>query len=145
MGRRADHGFFLRLVHRAQIRLYYAALSCKDTDQCSLHRSSGFNEDITSWDMSSATNTERMFLSATKFNQNIAFWDMSSVGMMKEMFESACDFNQLISFWDTSNVHDMPGVFCKAYAFSQPLTWDVSQVTNMRDMFRAAKRPGRLQ
>jgi surface protein len=47
------------------------------------------------------------------------------------------DSNQNISSWDVSNVTDMTNMFNRATSFNQPLNnWNVSNVTNMREMFR---------
>ena len=44
---------------------------------------STFNDDISSWDVSSVTNMSFMFLGNAEFNQNISSWDVSSVQIMK--------------------------------------------------------------
>ena len=44
-----------------------------------------------------------------------------------------------ISNWDVSNVTDMSNMFEEATSFDQPIgNWDVSKVTNMRSMFAGA-------
>ena len=40
---------------------------------------SSFNQDISSWDVSSVTDMEGMFVKATSFNQDLSSWDVSSV------------------------------------------------------------------
>ncbi|MDC1198442.1 BspA family leucine-rich repeat surface protein [Flavobacteriaceae bacterium] len=46
------------------------------------------------------------------------------------------DFNQPIGSWDVSNVTNMANLFWHNYNFDQPLgSWDVSNVTDMRGMF----------
>ena len=50
------------------------------------------------------------------------------------------DSNQNISSWDVSNVTDMKNMFNRATSFNQPLNnWDVSNVTNMNFMFAIAE------
>ncbi|WP_018127040.1 BspA family leucine-rich repeat surface protein [Balneola vulgaris] len=98
-----------------------------------------FNQDISSWDVSSVTNMAGMFsgriidyycephifygssfchgLIAVPFNQDISNWDVSNVTNMSEMFLNATDFNQDISNWDVSKVTDMSRMFYrKEYA-----------------------------
>ena len=41
-----------------------------------------FNKDISSWDVSSVTTTEKMFKFAESFNQDISDWDVSNVTNM---------------------------------------------------------------
>ena len=46
------------------------------------------------------------------------------------------DSNQNISSWDVSNVTDMTNMFYSATSFNQPLNnWDVSSVNSIRNMF----------
>jgi surface protein len=44
------------------------------------------------------------------FNQDISNWDVSSATRISHMFQYNSAFNQDISGWDTSSVTDMTGV-----------------------------------
>ena len=56
------------------------------------------------------------------------------------MFVYAEDFNQDIGNWQVSNVTNMMEMFALAVAFNQPIgNWDVSSVTNMKYMFWEAE------
>ena len=47
---------------------------------------------------------------------------------------------QPIGKWDVSNVTDMSDMFARAYNFNQPLnSWNTSNVTDMNHMFFAAR------
>ena len=51
-----------------------------------------FNQDISSWDVSSVTRYERDVWSTDSFNQDISSWDVSNVTDMYYMFDSATIF-----------------------------------------------------
>ena len=80
-----------------------------------MFNSSQFNQDISSWDLSSATNMRLMF-NSSQFNQDISSWDVSSVLLMHYMFAES-QFNQDISSWDVSNV-----THCEGFSNETP-TW----------------------
>ena len=95
-----------------------------------------FNQDISSWDVSSVTNMGSVFRDAKNFNQDISSWDVSSVTNMLFMFCGAKNFNQDISGWDVSSVIDMSSMFADAEKFNQDISsWDVSSVTDVFGMF----------
>jgi surface protein len=55
---------------------------------------------------------------------------------LSSLFDDRVDFNQDISNWDVSNVTNMRHMFRRAASFNQDLSnWDVSSVTNMENMF----------
>ena len=98
-----------------------------------------FNQDISSWDVSSVTTMERMFTDSTAFNQDISSWDVSSLTTMESMFRKFC-FNQDISSWDVSSVTTMESMFQGNSNFNSSLFfWDVSSVTDMSNMFFQAE------
>lgn len=111
------------------------------TDLSNMFRSaSGFNSDISRWEVSNVTNMSGLFYGARDFNQNIGEWDTSSVTNMEKMFFRQRVFNQDISQWDVSNVRNMNGMFEAASGFDQDISqWNVGNVTNMSRMFREAK------
>lgn len=98
-----------------------------------------FNQDISSWDVSSVTSMSIMFFRASTFNGDISLWDVSSVTSLGYMFVSASAFNQDLSSWNVSNVTSMDAMFAGASVFNQDLSsWVVSNVTNMGAMFSGA-------
>ena len=101
---------------------------------------SGFNGNISKWDVSNVTDMRSMFCRAESFNKDISKWDVSNVTNMRLMFYCAKSFNKDISKWDVSNVTNMGGVFYFAESFNKDISkWNVSNVTNMDGMFREAK------
>ena len=67
--------------------------------------------------------------------------NLSAVTDMSSMFGGCTVLvgNISIGQWDVSNVTDMNNMFRAADAFNQPIgDWDVSSVTNMEDMFSSA-------
>ena len=125
---------------REQITEANASTTCTSgiTDMSELfYLNTTFNQDISSWDVSSVTNMGGMFYQAP-FNQPIGDWDVSSVTDMSFMFTDSA-FNQDIGNWDVSSVTNMDEMFFEASAFNQPIgDWDVSNVTTMAEMFSQA-------
>ena len=59
----------------------------------------------------------------------------SGITNMSSLFNQVI-FNEDITSWDVSNVTDMNQMFAESFAFNQPIGyWDVSSVTNMNGMF----------
>ena len=130
------------------------------------YQASSFNQDISSWDVSSVTDMESMFngtafnnggvpltwttgtgtsnvtdmqamfKDTTAFNQDISSWNVSSVILMTNVFYNAAAFNQDISSWDTSSVTGMVNMFYDAIAFDQNLNaWDVTNIASTPSNF----------
>ena len=110
-----------------------------------------FNQDISSWNVSSVTNMSSMFETNTIFNNGAttnvggkpltwtAGTGTSNVTNMRAMFFYATAFNQDISSWNVSSVTNMSFMFRNASLFNQTISgWNVSSVTDMSYMFFAA-------
>jgi len=99
------------------------------------------NNSISSWDVSGVTNfgqsIDGMFNNSPFNNDSINNWTIntSSSVTMGGMFRGT-PFNQDISGWDVSRVTNMRNMFQSNSVFNQPIgAWDVSNVTLMNDMF----------
>jgi len=66
------------------------------------YSASEFNNNISSWDVSSVKDMTWMFGYASSFNSDIASWDISDVKSMENMFEGASLFNNDLSSWVSS-------------------------------------------
>ena len=98
-----------------------------------------FNQDVSSWDVSSVNTMKDMFSEATSFDKPLSNWErvgstVSNVTTMYRMFGAAIAttsvFNQDISNWNVTNVTDMGRMFESATTFNQDLsTWSVDNVT----------------
>ena len=98
----------------------------------------GFNQDISSWDITNVTNLNYMFYDASAFNNGgqPLTWDTSNIQSMESTFQYARAFNADISSWDMSNVISTQYMFFNATAFQSDISqWNVSKVTNMNVMF----------
>ena len=104
-----------------------------------LESATSFNGDISGWDTSSVTDMSGMFAFATVFDQDLNDWVTSNVTDMSWMFEGAASFNGDVSGWDTSSVTDLGSMFVNAASFNGDISsWDTSKVTNMQGMFSGA-------
>ncbi|MEX2411987.1 MAG: BspA family leucine-rich repeat surface protein [Candidatus Paceibacterota bacterium] len=131
------HAFYQVSV---QINAKDAPKFANSLDMSYMFFQSGFNGDISNWDVSSAVNMEYLFAFSTEFNQDLSNWNVGNVVSMRSMFSEATNFNQDISSWDVSKVKSMQDMFLGATSFNQNLnSWDVSSVTNMEGMFSGAK------
>ncbi|MDB2587693.1 BspA family leucine-rich repeat surface protein [Flavobacteriaceae bacterium] len=133
--------------NRGQITPQNAATTCTSgiTDMSYLFRDvTDFNEDISSWDVSSVIIMQSMFDCYTAggnfvFNQDLSHWDVSNVQNMDIMFRDCYVFNSDLSNWDTLNVTSMNSMFEFAYNFNGNISsWNVSNVQSMWSMFLGA-------
>ena len=106
---------------------------------------SGFNADLSGWNVSIVRDMREMFRGASAFNGDISTWNTSNVRDMSYMFHGASAFNTYIKDWNTSNVRDMSYMFYGASKFNQDInayvlkgTWNVGNVLNMSNMFNGA-------
>jgi surface protein len=132
---------------REQITPANAATTCTSgiTYMSQLFRNiSDFNEDISTWDVSSVTNMSEMFDNYFGggnflFNQDLSYWDTSNVTSMHTMFRDCYIFNSNLENWDVGNVWNMWSMFEFSKSFNQDISsWDVSNVTSMSGMFLGA-------
>ena len=109
------------------------------TDMSGMFQSASFDQPLNSWNVSSVTDMSLMFQAATSFNQPLNSWNVSSVTDMSRMFRFATSFDQPLNDWAVSSVTDMSLMFNRATSFNQPLNdWNVSSVTTMSYMFQGA-------
>ena len=108
-----------------------------------------FNEDVGSWNVK-PDNCNETFQNATTFNRDLSNWDFSSCTTLGGMFNGASSFNQNLGSWDTSSVQLTKNMFRNNPTFNDGNTpgaagggvgvgmdtWDMRNVTSMREMFR---------
>lgn len=83
-------------------------------------------------------NMSFMFTLASGFNQDISGWDVAAVTNMRSMFAEASSFNnggQPLSWTNTGLLDNAQFMFFNATSFDQSLGgWDISSITNMANM-----------
>jgi surface protein len=111
-----------------------------------------FNQDISSWDVSSVTDMTGMFSGASAFNNGdltnaaskpLNWTNTSNLQSINGMFNDANAFNQDVSRWNVSNVQGMAGAFGYTTSFNNgnlPLTWNLGTTNpiSMEQMFYSA-------
>ena len=99
----------------------------------------GFNEDISTWDVSNVWTMNEMFSGATSFNQDIGGWVVSKVLHLTSMFLGATSFNQDIGSWDVGAVQNFFDTFNGATSFNQDISsWKPRSARSMGQMFFGA-------
>lgn len=126
-----------------------------------------FQQDLSRWNLSLATNLSHMFygaqdfqgnglefwnvlnvadmtgtfFKATRFNANLSAWDTRSVTSLRDTFREALSFaGDGLDQWNVSAVTSLAGTFREAPAMQASLSdWDVQRVTDMNNLFREAK------
>ena len=107
------------------------------TDMKNVFALTGFNGDVSEWDVSCVKTMEGMFGGCTKFNGDISCWNVSSVENFTLMFANCRNFNCDLSKWDVDNAKSMVQMFSNCHLFNSDLgSWNVSNVTNMLGMFQ---------
>ncbi len=100
---------------------------------------SSWNQSMGNWSVSNVTTMNSMFFGANSFNQDVGNWNVSNVTAMASMFRSCNAFNQDIGNWNMSNVTTTAAMFQSASSFNQYIgNWNVSNVTIMLQMFQFA-------
>jgi len=96
-----------------------------------------FNEDLSRWNMSSATNLNSMFLGCDKFQgTGVDKWDVSNVKTMVGTFESCTSFDQNLSAWDTSSLEDLSFLFARSRFKGNGIeSWSTSSFYNISYAF----------
>jgi surface protein len=77
----------------------------------SMFQQTPFNQDISNWQTTNATNMFRMFLGNTVFNQDISSWDVSGVISFGSMFDGASSFNQNLGAWNINSLTNAQQIF----------------------------------
>jgi trimeric autotransporter adhesin len=152
-------------------------------------KASSFNQPLERWNVSNVTSMKAMFSHASSFNQPLERWNVSNATNMDDMFDGATAFNDgqynapqpgqvrpestgppgyrfntkeelqtavnewcqypqptsaqqygHISTWDVSQITDMSNLFKNKTDFNDDISgWDVSNVTTMERMFLNAE------
>ena len=88
--------------------------------------------------------SQNMFFGAAVFDQDLSAWDVGSATSLKQMFRGTSDtvtnvYNQSLNAWNVAKVTDMEGVFADTKYFSKEIgSWNTAKVITMKDMFKGA-------
>ena len=105
----------------------------------SMFRGTSFDQDISSWDMSSAIDLTNMFIYCPLFNQDISSWDVSNVTNFSGVLRQATAFNQNLDSWDVSSAIFMSSMFYGTnITLSTLSSWNISNVTSVSQMYQSA-------
>ncbi len=120
------------------------------TDTSDMFESSGFDQNVESWDTSHVNTMASMFEDDAPFNNDgtplstiLDGWNTAAVTTMDSMFKGDLSFNQDVESWDTAAVESMDAMFDNDIDFDNdgdPLAtttggWSTAAVTTMDSMF----------
>ena len=101
-----------------------------------------FSQDLSNWDVSSATNFNGMFdyfFGNKPLNsvQGLNNWDVSSATNFSSMFKGYDVFNNDLSNWNVVSATNMNSMFQNAFAFDSNLSgWNIINVTNFSNFLK---------
>ena len=76
---------------------------------------SGYNQSVSTWDMTTVENASAMFKNAENYNRYLGLWfdssDSNSITDVSSMFEGANSFNNSVQSWDTTTIEDASSMF----------------------------------
>ena len=98
--------------------------------RCAFYYATSFNQDLSEWNVSSATDMGSMFSSASSFNQDISRWNVTQVRHMDFMFNGAKSFNQNLSGWNICSAVNLSEMFQDAV-----LEQDLKRMLNVSSFF----------
>ena len=122
------------------------------------YNADAFNQDISSWNVSSVDEMTNMFYSTNLFNngavgdvggKDLNWTTTGNLRVTDSMFANALAFNQDISSWDVRQLNNMSSMFNNANKFNngavgdvggKPLTWTTSNLTSMANTFGDARK-----
>lgn len=99
-----------------------------------------FNGLVYNWNTGNVDDMENTFLNCTTFDGSgdLKNWNTSAVTTMNSTFKGCQAFTSDLSGWQTHNVSNMYEMFRGAESLNSDLSWNTSQVTDIRGMFQNA-------
>ncbi len=96
---------------------------------------------LSDWDTSKLLNIHSMFERSGAETLDLSGWDVSKVQLIKEVFSGAKAKTIDLTGWDVSAATDMFGLFLQAEATTIKglEDWDVSNVSNMKQLFKKSQ------
>lgn len=98
----------------------------------------GFDQDISQWQVGKVVDMSSMFEGATYFTKNLRDWDVTNVTSMNSMFRETA-YDSSLTDWSAHNVLDMANMFRDNTSFNQGLFHlNPTSVLTMDSMLRGA-------